>query len=80
MERQNCGVILVQAPINSEYYAMIKCNKEIDAYFSSKGEYYNFNELIKFDNELDFADYDHLNEDGVKKMNEALIQKAFLKN
>ena len=80
LKEKNIRVILVQAPINSEYYAMIKCNKEIDAYFSSKGEYYNFNELIKFDNELDFADYDHLNEDGVKKMNEALIQKAFKKN
>ena len=80
LKEKNIRVILVQAPINSEYYAMIKCNKEIDAYFSSKGEYYNFNELMKFDNELDFADYDHLNEDGVKKMNEALIEKAFKKN
>lgn len=72
----NKRVILVQAPINSKYYAMIKCNKEIDSYFASKGEYYNFNELMSFDNELEFADYDHLNQTGVRKMNETLIEKA----
>lgn len=35
---------------------------------------------MSFDSELDFADYDHLNQTGVKKMNEALIEKAFKKN
>lgn len=79
LKAKNIRVILVQAPINSKYYSMIKCNKEIDAYFSSKGEYYNFNELLSFDNELEFADYDHMNQTGVRKMNEALIQKAFIK-
>lgn len=79
LKERNIRVILVQAPINSKYYAMIKCNKEIDAYISSKGEYYNFNELMKFDNETDFSDYDHLNQQGVQKMNEALIKRAFKK-
>lgn len=79
LKARSIRVILVQAPINSKYYAMIKCNKEIDAYFSSKGEYYNFNELIRFDNDTDFADFDHLNQTGVKKMNKALIEMAFTK-
>jgi hypothetical protein len=80
LKEKNIRVVLVQAPINRKYYALIKCNKEIDSYFSSKGEYYNFNELMHFDNEREFIDYDHLNYDGVKKMNEALIEKAFKKN
>jgi poly-D-alanine transfer protein DltD len=79
LKARNIKVVLVQTPINSKYYNTIKCNKEIDSYFLSKGEYYNFNELMHFDNENDFSDYDHLNETGVTKMNEAFIQKAFLK-
>ncbi len=80
LKARNIKVILVQTPINSKYYNTIKCNKEIDSYFLSKGEYYNFNEVMHFDNENDFADYDHLNETGVTKLNEAFIQKAFSKN
>lgn len=40
LKAKHIRVILVQAPINSRYYNMIKCNKEIDSYFASKGEYY----------------------------------------
>ncbi|WP_396157232.1 hypothetical protein [Flavobacterium sp.] len=79
LKEKNIHVILVQAPINSKYYSLIKCNKEIDSYFSSKEDYYNFNVLMFFDNELNFTDYDHLNQKGVKKMNEAFIDKAFKK-
>ncbi|MES2847635.1 MAG: hypothetical protein V4685_01155 [Bacteroidota bacterium] len=68
-------VVLVQAPIDSRFYKMIRCNKEIDVYFSCKGDYYNFNDLIHFDNTNDFTDYDHLSEVGVRKMNEAIIKK-----
>ena len=80
LQNRNIRIVLVQAPINSKYYQLIQCNKEIDSYFSSKGEYYNFNEMMHFDNEMEFIDYDHLNQNGVKKMNEALIEKAFKKN
>lgn len=79
LKERNIRVVLVQTPINSRYYAMIKCNKEIDKYFASKGEYYNFNELMPFDNDSEFVDYDHLNQIGVKKMNGALIEAAFKK-
>lgn len=79
LKEKNIRVVLVQTPINSRYYAMIKCNKEIDKYFASKSEYYNFNEIMPFDNEAEFVDYDHLNQVGVKKMNGALIEAAFKK-
>lgn len=79
LRSKNIRVILVQAPVHSKYYSMIKCNDEIDAYFRSKGEYYNFNTLMPFDDTADFADYHHLNQQGVRKMNITLIEKVFNK-
>lgn len=79
LKEKNIRVMIVQAPVYKNYYAMLKCNTEIDDYFSSKGEYYNFNKLMDFDPSFDFADYHHLNQTGVEKMNKALIEKAFTK-
>lgn len=79
MKERNIRVILVQAPVVPAYYALLRCSNEINAYFSSKAEYYNFNEGSSFDEKVDFADYHHLNQTGVTKMNEVLIQKAFSK-
>lgn len=79
LRSKNIRVVLVQAPVHSVYYSMIMCNKEIDGYFASKGSYYNFNRLMHFNDSLDFADYNHLNQEGVQKMNTALIEKVFPK-
>jgi len=79
LKSKNIRVILVQTPVHSRYYQLVQCNDEIDAYLRSKGEYYNFNTMMSFNDSLDFADYHHLNQTGVVKMNNALIQTAFSK-
>lgn len=79
LQSKNIRVILVQAPVHSRYYHLVKCNDEIDNYFRSKGEYYNFNTLMSFNDSLDFADYHHLNQTGVSKMNNAFVKIAFHK-
>ncbi len=65
--------ILVQAPINNTYYNAHKNNTYYDSLMNSKGEYFNFNKLIKLDDSLDFYDYHHLNQNGVEKFNRFLI-------
>jgi hypothetical protein len=76
LKQKNIEVYLVQAPITKYFYSQIKSVKQIDSYLSSKGNYYNFNELIMLDDNLHFLDTDHLNTAGVKIFNEDLITRV----
>lgn len=66
--------LLVQAPMTKEYYSSINNITEIDSIFRSIGPYinYNFTDMNLIDS-LDFADFHHFNQDGVKKFNSFII-------
>lgn len=66
-------VVLVQAPIPREVYNSYLNNAEIDAYFKSISEYYNFNDILSLNSSVHFYDSHHLNLNGVKIFNTNLI-------
>lgn len=72
-------LILVQAPVTNSYYKSIKNNQQLDAFFTSIAEYYNFNKIMKLSDTLDFYDSNHLNQIGVEKFNKELIKTISLK-
>lgn len=67
-------VILVRPPITTSLYNSFLNNKEIDAIFSKKEIYYNFNQIINLDDSLHFSDARHLNQNGVEVYNEFFIK------
>jgi len=75
---QKIQFLLVQAPITKRYYNSNLSNKSFDSEMSSLGNYYNFNTLISLNDSIDFVDCHHLNQNGVDKFNEALLNKIFL--
>ena len=78
LKRKKIKYILVQAPVTKVLYNSIINNNQIDSIFHSKGKYYNFNNLIKLSDTNDFYDKGHLNQHGVIKFNNNIIQ--ILKN
>lgn len=69
LRKSGIPYILVQTPYTYEYTN----DKVIDSYLASKGLYYNFNNLLNFNNKLDFYDTHHLNQNGVDKLNNEFI-------
>ena len=70
-------LVLVQAPITKTLYGSYRNNDEFDARMEKYGEYYNFNEILGLDDSLHFYDHNHLNTNGVKLFNRALITSVF---
>lgn len=66
--------VLVQSPITSYYYKSKTNNKEVDDLLSKLGPYKNFTGDLKFDDENDFYDTDHMNQKTVEKFNEYFIK------
>ena len=79
IKEQGIPFILVQAPITKSRYESYSNNSEFDDKMKSYGVYYNFNELIDLNDELDFYDSHHLNQNGVRIFNTKLIQMLFEK-
>ena len=72
------NVILVQAPITKERHNSYSNNSEIDSYFKSLADYYNFNDILNLPSTTYFSDSDHLNQYGVEIFNKSFID--ILKN
>ena len=66
--------ILVQAPITKKFYDSYSNNSEIDAYYKSLAEYYNFNQILNLPSTRYFYDYHHLNQDGIEIFNKSLLE------
>ena len=77
LKEKNINLWLVQTPVTSEAYNLYTNNEYIDSLFSSKSTYFNFNNSLKLDDHFDFADYHHLNQRGVNKVNNELIELIF---
>ena len=80
LRKLKINVILVQAPVTRRFYDSYSNNSEIDSYFKSVADYYNFNEILKLPSTRYFYDYHHLNQDGVEIFNEALLNIIKRKN
>ena len=75
LKRKNIKTILVYAPITSRLYNSYTNNNYVDSTFNSYNlKYYNFNKLIELNDSLDFYDNNHLNQNGVNKFNQKLIE------
>lgn len=79
-KRKKIKLVLVQAPIpRHEYDHYYENNSSIDSYFLSKTPYYyNFNNLLKMNDYLDYFDNHHLNQPAVRIFNEELIKKVIM--
>lgn len=67
--------VLVQAPITKPLFQSKTNNHYVDSLLATKGQYYNFNRLIRLNDTLDFFDDNHLTQRGVTKFNHALIAR-----
>ena len=65
LKSRSIPYILVIAPYPFKYSN--EC--EINSYFSSKGKFLNYNNILQFDSKIDFSDHHHMNTNGVKKLN-----------
>jgi len=80
LKERNIKTILVYAPTTKRDYKSFTKNKEIDSFFTSKAEYYNFNNILNLNDTLNFYDYNHLNQTGVEIFNNKLIELLDLEN
>jgi hypothetical protein len=74
---RNIKVILIKSPITEALYNTYTVNAEFDKTMSLAGEYYNYNEMARWNDSLDFFDDSHLNLNGVEKFNFKVIQDVF---
>ena len=75
LRERGIPVVLVQAPIPSALRGAYRNNDEFDKWMSELGRYWNFNHLVDLDDDLHFFDDHHLNQDGVRAFNEALLDR-----
>lgn len=73
--------ILIQTPVTSRFYKDYNpLNTQFDSLMASFGvPYYNFNKIMIMNDSLDFYDRHHLNQIGVEKFNNQLIEILDLK-
>jgi hypothetical protein len=74
IQQKNIEPVLVFAPVSSHLYRSYTNMPEFDRIMKGLGRYYNFNQLLSLSDSLDFYDFHHLNQNGVQKFNEKLIE------
>lgn len=79
LKKRNINYILVQAPYPKTTYDSFTNLKGFDKKMNNYGKYYNFNECMKLNDSLHFADDSHLNQNGVNAFNELLLDSLDLK-
>lgn len=82
IEDKGIGYVIIQSPVIEKVYKQIDNKDNINFYFSSFGNYYNFNlDRYRYLFELsDFGDAKHLNVKGVQKFNDFIIDKILYNN
>lgn len=74
LNKKNIPFIIAQAPMAPVYYYSHSNNEEFDKRMETYGPYYNFNELMKWDNKKHFYDKHHLNTIGARRLTAAVLQ------
>ena len=77
LKNKEINLILLQAPLTRIKYNSFTNNSEFDELIKQYGVYLNFNELIDLDDYTDFYDSHHLNQNGVEKFNQRVIDVLF---
>ncbi len=74
IQGKNIEPVLVFAPVTNHLYRSYTNIPEFDSIMKGLGSYYNFNRLLPLSDSLDFYDFHHLNQHGVQKFNQKLIE------
>ncbi|MDQ3051609.1 MAG: hypothetical protein M3Q95_12035 [Bacteroidota bacterium] len=74
IETRSCQILLVQAPVTKSFYQSMHYDINMDSLMQSQARYVNFNGNVALDDSLHFYDPDHLNREGVRIFNKALLQ------
>ena len=74
LQEKNIKLFILQAPSTSNKINSYSNNIEFDNRMKKLGAYYNFNEYIELNDSLHFYDAHHLNTDGVKLFNAAVLE------
>lgn len=74
LKSKNINYVLVQAPLSPAYYNSHSNNSEFDQRMEKLGKYYNYNQLMEWDNSKHFYDKQHLNTIGARKLTAAVLQ------
>lgn len=77
LKERQIKILLINPPVTKNYYL---ADPKIDSFMDSVAEYINYNELLILNDSLDFYDGNHLNQRGVLKFNQALIDDIKKKN
>jgi hypothetical protein len=73
LTKRNIDYVLVQAPYPKTTYRSFTNLEDFDKRMARAGRYYNFNECMDLIDTLHFADYSHLNQNGVNAFNIQLL-------
>ena len=74
LKSKDINYVLVQAPLSPAFYFSHSNNQEFDDKINKLGTYYNYNELMKWDNKTHFYDKQHLNTIGARRLTAAILQ------
>lgn len=67
-------LVLIQSPVTSSLYHSCSENEHFDQLMNQKATYYNFNNLMKLSDTLNFSDGQHLNQSGVALFNKEILK------
>ena len=73
IDRKNIKLVLIQAPVTSDLYNSYQNNNEFDIEMRKYGDYYNYNEMLQLIDTTHFFDFHHLNNNGIKVFNMAVL-------
>ncbi|MGM0933386.1 MAG: hypothetical protein ACQEWD_08075 [Bacteroidota bacterium] len=73
-ESKNIDVLLVSVPTTQSFYASFINYNHFDSIMEEHSEYYNFNEILRLNDSLNFYDAGHLDKSGVKIFNKKLLE------
>lgn len=80
LQQKDIPFVLVRTPITSYRYETFRNNKEVNAYFATKGPFYDFNNSMKLDDSLHFYDAHHMNQLGVDRFTNTIIDSIQTNN
>ena len=73
LNNRGIKLLILQMPITNNFYSTFDSLEVFDNLISKNNKYYNFNLKLKLSDSSDFFDLHHLNQNGVLKTNQYLI-------
>lgn len=79
IQSHNSQLFLIYAPVTEALYESVRNHDHTDSLYRSQATYIDMNSLQAIDDSLHFYDHHHLNQEGVRLFNHALIDTLQLK-